>query len=191
MGSFHVWPVNGLPDYASQPLQTSPLKNSSPPPSSPTHPLHPLHPLHSRHGHDHNTYHSVVRHQAPYPACRCASRRHSQADQASSLLNLVTGMNVAAGPELAAAVSNAGGLGVIGGIGYTPKMLRSQVRASYPVLHGKIRLTRATPVAPHLFSLRPPHGRSRPLRMTLSTKTYPSASTFFFPKSAAAHARRM
>ena len=28
-------------------------------------------------------------------------------------------MNVAAGPELAAAVSNAGGLGVIGGLGYT------------------------------------------------------------------------
>ena len=28
-------------------------------------------------------------------------------------------MNVAAGPDLAAAVSNAGGLGVIGGLGYT------------------------------------------------------------------------
>lgn len=38
------------------------------------------------------------------------------------------GMNVAAGPELAAAVTNAGGLGVIGGVGYTPKVLRSQVR---------------------------------------------------------------
>lgn len=37
-------------------------------------------------------------------------------------------MNVAAGPELAAAVTNAGGLGVIGGIGYTPKILRQQVR---------------------------------------------------------------
>lgn len=36
-------------------------------------------------------------------------------------------MNVAAGPELAAAVTNAGGLGVIGGHGYTPKVLRSQV----------------------------------------------------------------
>ena len=36
-------------------------------------------------------------------------------------------MNVAAGPELAAAVTNAGGLGVIGGVGYTPKILRSQV----------------------------------------------------------------
>ncbi|PIL24766.1 hypothetical protein GSI_12652 [Ganoderma sinense ZZ0214-1] len=42
---------------------------------------------------------------------------------------LLAGMNVAAGPELAAAVSNAGGLGVIGGIGYTPKMLRSQIKA--------------------------------------------------------------
>lgn len=37
-------------------------------------------------------------------------------------------MNVAAGPELAAAVTNAGGLGVIGGVGYTPKMLRSQIK---------------------------------------------------------------
>lgn len=36
-------------------------------------------------------------------------------------------MNVAAGPELAAAVTNAGGLGVIGGLGYTPKVLRQQV----------------------------------------------------------------
>jgi len=37
-------------------------------------------------------------------------------------------MNVAAGPELAAAVTNAGGLGVIGGIGYTPKVLRQQIQ---------------------------------------------------------------
>lgn len=40
---------------------------------------------------------------------------------------LLAGMNVAAGPELAAAVTNAGGLGVIGGIGYTPKVLRQQI----------------------------------------------------------------
>ena len=33
----------------------------------------------------------------------------------------LAGMNVAAGPELAAAVSNSGGLGVIGGLGYTPE----------------------------------------------------------------------
>jgi hypothetical protein len=38
-------------------------------------------------------------------------------------------MNVAAGPELAAAVTNAGGLGVIGGVGYTPNVLRQQVRS--------------------------------------------------------------
>ena len=36
-------------------------------------------------------------------------------------------MNVAAGPRLAAAVTNAGGLGVIGGVGYTPNMLREQI----------------------------------------------------------------
>jgi NAD(P)H-dependent flavin oxidoreductase YrpB (nitropropane dioxygenase family) len=45
-------------------------------------------------------------------------------------------MNVAAGPELAAAVTNAGGLGVIGGVGYTPKILRSQVRSCYFSLPG-------------------------------------------------------
>ncbi|KAL6300863.1 2-nitropropane dioxygenase [Sparassis latifolia] len=42
---------------------------------------------------------------------------------------LLAGMNVAAGPELAAAVTNAGGLGVIGGVGYTPKILRAQIHA--------------------------------------------------------------
>jgi len=41
---------------------------------------------------------------------------------------LLAGMNVAAGPELAAAVTNAGGLGVIGGVGYTPKILRDQIQ---------------------------------------------------------------
>lgn len=40
---------------------------------------------------------------------------------------ILAGMNVAAGPELAAAVTNAGGMGVIGGVGYTPKMLQRQV----------------------------------------------------------------
>jgi len=39
----------------------------------------------------------------------------------------LAGMNVAAGPKLAAAVTNAGGLGVIGGMGYTPDMLREQI----------------------------------------------------------------
>lgn len=34
------------------------------------------------------------------------------------------GMNVAAGPELAAAVTNAGGLGVVGGLGYTPNFMK-------------------------------------------------------------------
>jgi len=36
-------------------------------------------------------------------------------------------MNVAAGPELAEAVSNGGGLGVIGGVGYTPNFLEMQI----------------------------------------------------------------
>ena len=38
------------------------------------------------------------------------------------------GMNVAAGPDLAAAVTNAGGLGVIGGVGYTPAYLKKQIK---------------------------------------------------------------
>ncbi|KAI1143190.1 NPD-domain-containing protein [Hypoxylon sp. FL0543] len=40
---------------------------------------------------------------------------------------LLAGMNVAAGPKLAAAVTNAGGLGVIGGVSYTPAMLKEQI----------------------------------------------------------------
>nr|OQO23754.1 hypothetical protein B0A51_09256 [Rachicladosporium sp. CCFEE 5018] len=63
-----------------------------------------------------------------------------QADQATEQIRTTTtdllkinhpimlaGMNVAAGPKLAAAVSNAGGIGVIGGVGYTPDMLREQI----------------------------------------------------------------
>ena len=45
------------------------------------------------------------------------------------MLTRCVGMNVAAGPELAAAVTNAGGLGVIGGYGFTPKHLRMQIQA--------------------------------------------------------------
>lgn len=40
---------------------------------------------------------------------------------------LLAGMNVAAGPELAAAVTNAGGLGVFGGVNYTPKMFKLKI----------------------------------------------------------------
>lgn len=41
---------------------------------------------------------------------------------------ILAGMGVAAGPRLAAAVSNAGGLGVIGGYGYTVEGLRDQIQ---------------------------------------------------------------
>jgi NAD(P)H-dependent flavin oxidoreductase YrpB (nitropropane dioxygenase family) len=40
---------------------------------------------------------------------------------------ILAGMNVAAGPELAAAVTNCGGLGVIGGVSYTPKILQMKI----------------------------------------------------------------
>ncbi|KAJ3355658.1 hypothetical protein HDU83_003040 [Entophlyctis luteolus] len=46
-------------------------------------------------------------------------------------------MNVAAGPELAAAVTNAGGLGVIGGLGYTPAMLKEQIAEIKSFLNDK------------------------------------------------------
>ncbi len=44
-------------------------------------------------------------------------------------------MNVAAGPRLAAAVTNAGGLGVIGGLSYTPTMLREVIAELKSYLH--------------------------------------------------------
>lgn len=50
---------------------------------------------------------------------------------------ILAGMNVAAGPELAAAVTNAGGLGVIGGISYTPKMFQIKIDELKEALHDK------------------------------------------------------
>jgi NAD(P)H-dependent flavin oxidoreductase YrpB (nitropropane dioxygenase family) len=50
---------------------------------------------------------------------------------------LLAGMNVAAGPKLAAAVTNAGGLGVLGGINYTPQMLKDQIEELKSHLHDK------------------------------------------------------
>ncbi|KAI0670522.1 2-nitropropane dioxygenase [Trametes maxima] len=40
---------------------------------------------------------------------------------------MLAGMNVAAGPKLAAAVTNAGGIGVIGGVRQSPKMLQDNI----------------------------------------------------------------
>ncbi|KAI0093939.1 2-nitropropane dioxygenase [Irpex rosettiformis] len=40
---------------------------------------------------------------------------------------MLAGMNVAAGPKLAAAVTNAGGIGVIGGLNQNPKMLQKSI----------------------------------------------------------------
>merc|ERR1712137_1395652 len=50
---------------------------------------------------------------------------------------MLAGMNVAAGPKLAAAVTNAGGIGVIGGVGYTPDMLREQIAEFKSFLNDK------------------------------------------------------
>jgi NAD(P)H-dependent flavin oxidoreductase YrpB (nitropropane dioxygenase family) len=40
---------------------------------------------------------------------------------------MLAGMDQVAGPELAAAVSNAGGFGTLGGARYTPQMLRDMI----------------------------------------------------------------
>ncbi|KAJ3554818.1 hypothetical protein NPX13_g10509 [Xylaria arbuscula] len=50
---------------------------------------------------------------------------------------LLAGMNVAAGPKLAAAVTNAGGLGVIGGMSYSPDMLKDQIDEMKSFLNDK------------------------------------------------------
>lgn len=50
---------------------------------------------------------------------------------------ILAGMNAVAGAELAAAVTNAGGLGVVGGVTYTPKMLRDVVAELKECLHDK------------------------------------------------------
>eukprot|EP01083_Nonionella_stella_P068682 182553_1 len=41
---------------------------------------------------------------------------------------ILAGMNKASGPKLAAAVTNAGGLGVIGGLGFTPRILKMTIK---------------------------------------------------------------
>ncbi|KAG8745240.1 hypothetical protein FRC12_014625 [Ceratobasidium sp. 428] len=41
---------------------------------------------------------------------------------------ILAGMSVAAGPALAAAVTNAGGLGVVGGLHYSPKALKQMIQ---------------------------------------------------------------
>ncbi|KAJ3521599.1 hypothetical protein NM688_g8997 [Phlebia brevispora] len=50
---------------------------------------------------------------------------------------MLAGMNVAAGPKLAAAVTNAGGIGVIGGIRQSPKMLEESIKELKSYLEDK------------------------------------------------------
>ena len=61
---------------------------------------------------------------------------------------MLAGMNVAAGPELAAAVSNAGGIGVIGGVGYTPETLRESIEE----LKARLAATATTQQYSHTYS---------------------------------------
>jgi len=50
---------------------------------------------------------------------------------------MLAGMNVAAGPRLAAAVTNAGGIGVIGGLRQTPKVLQETIDELKSLLEDK------------------------------------------------------
>ncbi|KAJ7074244.1 2-nitropropane dioxygenase [Mycena amicta] len=50
---------------------------------------------------------------------------------------MLAGMNVAAGPKLAAAVTNSGGLGVIGGVSQTPKFLKGSIEELKSYLEDK------------------------------------------------------
>jgi len=50
---------------------------------------------------------------------------------------MLAGMNIAASPELAAAVTNAGGLGVWGGVNYKPKMFRAKLEELKEKLNDK------------------------------------------------------
>ena len=60
----------------------------------------------------------------------------------TALLNIqhpimLAGMDQVAGPELAAAVTNAGGFGTLGGARYTPKMLREMIAEMKGLLKDK------------------------------------------------------
>lgn len=69
-------------------------------------------------------------HQGHQLTCRIAEKIRTPITELFGIKHpvLLAGMNVAAGPKLAAAVTNAGGLGVIGGLNASPTMLREQVK---------------------------------------------------------------
>ena len=50
---------------------------------------------------------------------------------------LLAGMDQVAGPDLAAAVTNAGGFGTLGGARYTPQMLRDMIAEMKGLLRNK------------------------------------------------------
>jgi NAD(P)H-dependent flavin oxidoreductase YrpB (nitropropane dioxygenase family) len=87
----------------------------------------------------------------------------------------LVGMNVAAGPELAAAVTNAGGLGVIGGLRYTPKQLRMQVFWFRAIFQLKVASYNA---------------RSKQSKNHWMTKPLPLVLIFFSHRWEAAHGRQ-
>lgn len=51
--------------------------------------------------------------------------------------SMLSGMNVAAGPRLAAAVTNSGGIGVIGGVRQSPKFLKGSIEELKSFLEDK------------------------------------------------------
>lgn len=118
--------------------------------------------------------HRLVNHDCPSPDCRHRALRdpaprHSCVSSIEvvdaafvgplrppeSRANLYRGMNVAAGPKLAAAVSNAGGLGVIGGIGELISQ-RPQADAQATPPRSSVRSSRSSrPTSPTPSSVSP------------------------------------
>ena len=82
------------------------------------------------------SHHRAVRYKASHPPGRYVHFYSFRLVPLPRIQPFTPGMNVAAGPELAAAVTNAGGLGVIGGLGHTPDVLREQVRSPSLLLTG-------------------------------------------------------
>jgi NAD(P)H-dependent flavin oxidoreductase YrpB (nitropropane dioxygenase family) len=81
------------------------------------------------------------------------------------------GMNVAAGPKLAAAVTNAGGIGVIGGLRQSPKMLQQSI--------DEIRQHLEDPNAPFGVDLLIPQVGGSARKTNVST--HRSDHTLYFP----------
>lgn len=84
---------------------------------------------------------------------------------------MLAGMDQVSGPELAAAVTNAGGFGTVGGARYTPQQLREMLADLKGLLHDKD--------APFGVDLLLPQvgGSARKTNVCQQTKSWPAINT--------------